>query len=140
MRRGRDVLNDSDRLQALALGEDAVADFFGAAFEPEPVLQPACADPQRHEFVRQLLETPEYQALHAATMLHEPAAAIAAAAFAEQFAASRKEDQTGKDSLDREMSTLRAVGRALNRATEEVSELREAAASLGLGPGARREQ
>jgi uncharacterized protein with von Willebrand factor type A (vWA) domain len=34
------------------------------------------------------------------------------------------------------MATLRAVGRAVSAAEEEVSEVREAAAALGLGPGA----
>jgi uncharacterized protein with von Willebrand factor type A (vWA) domain len=33
------------------------------------------------------------------------------------------------------MATLRAVGRALSKAREEVEEMREAAAALGMGPG-----
>ena len=35
MRRGREVLADSERLQGLELEEEAIADFHGAAYEPE---------------------------------------------------------------------------------------------------------
>ena len=136
LRRGRDVLKDSERLHDLRLDENAIADFHGCAFEPEPRLHGDCVDPQRQEFIEQLLETPDYQALHATTMLHEAASAIAAVSFAEQFAALRKETTEGKDALDREMETLRAVGRAIAEATEEVEEAREAVAALGMGPGA----
>jgi uncharacterized protein with von Willebrand factor type A (vWA) domain len=37
--------------------------------------------------------------------------------------------------MDHETDPLRAVGRALAKATEEVGEMSEAAAALGLGPG-----
>src|ERR1019366_6181779 len=40
-----------------------------------------------------------------------------------------------KDPVAAEMDTLRAVGKALSRASEEVEGMREAAAALGLGPG-----
>jgi hypothetical protein len=100
LRRGREVLAESARIQRLALGAEAVADFHGAAFEPEPTLLPGCVDPCRHEFVRQLLQTPEYHALHAATSLDEAASAIAAAAFGEQFTRLKKE--LGEDDDARE--------------------------------------
>src|SRR5437762_13326182 len=76
LRRGRDLAAESERLQALDLGDHAVADFFTAGFDPDPQLLPACVDPRRHEFLEQLLETPEYRALHAATRLDDTAAAI----------------------------------------------------------------
>src|SRR5581483_9764217 len=137
LRRGRDLLTASDRLKALGVGEYAVADFHACAFEPEPRLRDACIDERRHEFVKQLLDTPEYRSLHAATMLNGIASEIAAAAFAEQFAAlTTKEEEAGAaDPADREMATLRAVGRALAKAGDEVEELKETAAALGLGPG-----
>jgi hypothetical protein len=108
-------------------------------------------DQQRHEFLAQLLDTPEYQGLHATTLLNEAASTVAATAFAEQFAAQRQEDlkeqddkkdkdnkkdKKDQDELDREMAKLRAVDRALAAAREEVAELQEAAAALGMGPGA----
>ncbi len=135
VRRGREVLHDSERLRGLGLDTHAVADFHGAAFEPDPQLTEDCIDPQRNAFVQQLLETPEYQSLHTTTMLNEAASTIATTAFAEQFAALRKDEPAGKDAVDREMTTLRAVGRAVSTAREEVDEASEAAAALGLGPG-----
>jgi uncharacterized protein with von Willebrand factor type A (vWA) domain len=145
LRRGRELLDESERLKKLNLGEHAVADFHAAAFDPDPRVLPACTDRRRHAFLIQLLETPEFQSLHTATRLDATASEIAAVAFAEQFATlPRKEGQedsedadggTGRDGLDGEMETLRAVGRAVVRATEEVQECHEAAASLGMGPG-----
>ncbi len=138
MRRGRELREESERLEQLDLNEHALADCFGAAFEPDPLVRDDCVDPQRQEFFRQLLETPEYQSLHTTTMLHEAASTIAATAFAEQLVALKKEDDgtgSGKDAMDREMATLRAVGRAVTKAKEEVDEARDAAAAMGMGPG-----
>jgi uncharacterized protein with von Willebrand factor type A (vWA) domain len=137
LRRGREVLDDSERLRQTGLDENAVADFHGAAFEPDPRLKEGCLDPRRHQFVQQLLQTPDYHALHASTMLNPAASAIAATAFAEQFAPLKGDEggAAGKDAGDREMDTLRAVGRAVSKAAEEVEECREAAAALGLGAG-----
>lgn len=135
MRRGQEVLAESQRLQQTGLDENAAADFHGAAFEPEPKMRASCTDPQRHEFVAQLLQTPDYHALHQSTMLDATASSIAACAFAEQFASLKGKGGEGKDSLDREMATLRAVGRALSEASKEVEECKEACAALGMGPG-----
>ncbi len=140
LRRGRDLIAESERLQKLAVEDLAAADFFAAAFDPDPQLLTACEDRRRHAFVAQLLETPEYRVLHAQTRLDDTAAAIAAAAFAEQFArlASTEEGAARGDAMGEEMATLRAVGRALATAREEVSELKETAAALGMGPGGHR--
>jgi hypothetical protein len=140
LRRGKEIREESERVRKLDLDDHAVADFFGAAFEPDPQLTPACRDSSRHAFVQQLLQTPEYRSLHAATMLQDAAASIAAVAFAEQYAESRKEEETGGDeggkgAMDREMATIRAIGKALSKASEEVEEAREAAAAMGFGPG-----
>ena len=143
LRRGRDLVAESERLRACGTDEFAAADFFAAGFEPEPKLTAGCADPKRHQFLAQLLDTPEYRALHADTRLDDTAAAIAAGHFAEQFAKLRKEDaggttspeMSGADDLASEMAALRAVGKAVAEARKEVDELRDAAAALGLGPG-----
>jgi uncharacterized protein with von Willebrand factor type A (vWA) domain len=155
LRKGRDLLRESERLRALRLGEHTIADFHAAAFLPDPRLLPDCVDPRRREFLAQLFETPEYHALHATTTLQEAASAVAATAFAEQFAALNKDEMDhaagtatpasgrdapgkkapDKEAMDREMETLRAVGCALSAATEEVEEMREATTALGMGPG-----
>src|SRR5262245_61013266 len=137
LRKGREVLADSERMQALKLSEHEAADFFASAFLPDPQLLEGCQDRRRHEFIAQMFETPEYRSLHATTMLQEVASSIAANAFADQFAALKQDEKAGagKDGSDREMATLRAVGRALNKATAEVEEARETAAAMGMGPG-----
>ena len=139
LRRGRELVEQSERWRNWKLGEHAAADFFAAAFDPDPRLQPSCVDGRRHAFLTQLLELPDYRALHAATRLDDTAAEIAATHFASQFAdlpdeEGRKTPPAG-DGMDREMATLRAVGQAVAGAREEVEACREAAAALGMGPG-----
>jgi uncharacterized protein with von Willebrand factor type A (vWA) domain len=139
LRRGRDLIAESDRLRHVGTDEFAVADFFTAAFDPDPQLTPACMDERRREFVIQLLDTPEYRGLHAATHLDDTAAGIAAAHFAEQFSRLKDSEHEAATSpaedVGREVATLRAVGRALIEAGKEVEALREATAALGMGPG-----
>lgn len=148
LRRGRDLVGESERLQKSGTDAFAAADFFAAAFEPDPRLAEGCIDPRRHQFLAQLLDTSEYRALHTQTQLDDTAASIAAGHFAEQFAQLKKEDAREKPSgsssagstsgdadLVREVSALRAVGRAVTEAEKEVSELQESAAALGMGPG-----
>lgn len=138
LRRGRDLIDESERLQMAGTDEFAAADFFCAGFDPDPRLRESCTDPRRHEFITQLLGTPEYHSLHAATRLDDTAASIAAVHFAEAFAKLQQAEEVAgspADALGREMAAMRAVARALTAAKEEVSELHEAAGALGMGPG-----
>jgi uncharacterized protein with von Willebrand factor type A (vWA) domain len=154
LRRGKELLEASAVIQGLSLGEDAIADFHAAAFLPDHRLAEACVDPRRRQFLAHLLGTPEFRALHASTMLREDASEVAAAAFAEQYAKLKEEDagkgekgapsgkgaDGGRDSAPGddsagEMSALRAAGKALAAAAEEVESLREGCAALGMGPG-----
>ena len=145
LRLGRELLADSDRLRRLGLGEYAAADFLAAAFLPDPELAPDCADPPRREFLAGLFDTPAYRALHAGTALCEPAAAVAATAFAEEYARFRAERETAdRDEVARgepaggtcrETAALAAAARAAAAAGRELDDLREASVSLGLGPG-----
>jgi uncharacterized protein with von Willebrand factor type A (vWA) domain len=147
LRRGRDLVAESERLRNAGADEFAAADFFAAAFEPEPRLTDGCVDPRRHGFLSLLLDTLEYRALHADTRLDDTAAAIAAGHFAEQFARLKQEDTrekaggsappavAGDGDLAGEMAALRAVGKAVTEARKEVDELRDATAALGMGPG-----
>ncbi len=147
LRRGRDLVAESERLRNAGTDEYAAADFLTAAFDPDPTLLEGCADPRRHQFLAQMLDTPEYRALHADTQLDDTAAAIAAGHFAEQFAKLKTDDTKdarggsaprgsgGEGDLEREMTALRAVGKAVSDASKEVSELKDAASALGMGPG-----
>ena len=142
------MVAESERIAKTGADAFAAADFFAAAFEPSPKLMGSCTVPRRHQFLSQLLDTPDYRSLHADTQLDDTAAAIAAGHFAEQFATLAKEDArehkralapTGMEAaggdLAGEMSALRAVGKAVTEARKEVDELRDAACALGLGPG-----
>ena len=144
LRRGRDLAAESDRLRACGTDEHAAADFFCAAFDPDPVLNAACADPTRHAFVARLLDAPEYRALHADTRLDDTAAAIAAVHFAEQFTRLKetapepdvREHVVGDGAeFATEVAALRAAGAAVAAARAEVGELRDATLALGMGPG-----
>jgi uncharacterized protein with von Willebrand factor type A (vWA) domain len=149
LRRGKELLEGSPLIQGLKLSEEAIADFHAVAFLPDHELVEVCRDPARLRFLAQLLGTRDFRALHAATMLREDASEVAAAAFAEQFASLRQDEEIGpggeegeeggssEESTDRagEMAALRAAGKALSRASEEVGAMSEAAGALGLGPG-----
>jgi uncharacterized protein with von Willebrand factor type A (vWA) domain len=147
LRRGRDLVAENTRLKKSGTDEFAAADFFSAAFDPNPALLPNCVDARRHQFVSQLLDTPEYHALHASTQLDDTASEIAATHFVHQFAELKKEDKyetpsgassgaTGDEGeLEREMAALRAVGKAVEEAGKEVEALKEATTALGMGAG-----
>jgi uncharacterized protein with von Willebrand factor type A (vWA) domain len=135
LRRGSDLHAESDRLRQLGLNAAAAADLHAAAFEPDPQLLPVCADLVRHQFLTELLNTPAYHGLHATTTLHEAASALAAVAFAEQLAGLRQPPPEGQPAKDPELAALQAAGRAVAAAEQEVTELHEAAAAIGLGPG-----
>lgn len=136
LRRGRDLVGESDRLQRAGTDDFTAADFFTATFDPDPRLLEACTDPLRRQYIEQLLDTPDFRALHAATQLDDTAAAIATVHLAEQYAKLKRESGTGtRDTTEREVATLRAVGRAVAEAAKDVGELHEAAAALGMGPG-----
>lgn len=160
LRRGSELLTreePNERLaKALRLDDDntnvaqagyTCADLFGAAFEPEPQLAERCVDPTRHEFLTQLLETPEYHELHSQTTLDEAASELAATHFAESFGKLRQDRErdesappgkgkdTGDPAMRREMQCLRAVASALKGAAEDVGEMQDACRGLGHGPG-----
>ena len=157
LRRGADVLRENDRMKQSLCGrgdtakqEDlAAADFYGAAFEPDPILAERCQDPLRSEFVLQLLNTPEYRELHSATMLNDSASELAAAAFAEQFGVLRKDREeaarkpkpkdgkgkAGDGDMGDEIEVLKRVGKAIDAASKDVEEQREAMAAMGMGAG-----
>src|SRR3954469_18587106 len=70
LRRGADVLRESERLRQLLAGAGgpdreghAGPGLPAAAFEADPQLSEGCADPLRWQFVKGLLGTPECRAL-----------------------------------------------------------------------------
>lgn len=152
IRKGRELLEENDRLKASELAPLDVADFHGAAFEPTPELAKRCDDDLRHKFVGKLLETNEYKALHKMTALSALASELATVAFGDQFAKLREEQKKeaekraereakGEKSKPGEVeeacdrAVTRSVARGLKDARTEVEECREACNGLGIGAG-----
>lgn len=160
MARGKEAVNKSKSLQellgwkgawggenskSLRLTIDAAADFFGAAFEPDPTLHDEdkylCVDEHRYNFIKTMLETPEYLALHVNTMLDEFASEIAVHHFAKQYSKLWESvkhlpsPKTEDDKMREEMSIVRAIAVAVNDAKEEVREAKGIMAAMGMGPG-----
>lgn len=130
MRRGEELLQESERLQSWKLESTEVADLHGAAFEPEPQLAESCQDERRHEFFKTLLETPEYHSLHTQTVLDEAASEIAAHSFAEQWS-SLKKTKEPKDQIQKDIQNLKHIAKALKNAEEEVENFNAMANGLG---------
>lgn len=143
IRRGRELRGENPRLEAAQTGSTvdqmdlAIADFYGAAFDLDPLLQGACQDPQRLEFLKQLMETQEFRELRVNTMLDEVCSELAACAFAEQFAGVRQveEESPTKGRSGEDMGLLKAAAKALTTARQDVQDCRDAQNALGLGPG-----
>ena len=150
IRRGEDVLAESERLQQQKLESLAVADFVGAAFEFEPELVERCSDDLRHGYVKQLLDTAEYKTIHASTAGNLLTSEIAAHHFAQGFAALRTElekkekcrkpekkgdkpSDKADEEFENEVAMIRAAGNALKAAKEECDEAIQCANAFGLG-------
>ena len=141
--RGREQLNST--LVNKGVTQEAMADFYGASFNSEPILAPNCVDQRRHSFVKMLLESPEYQALHTTTRLNQAQAALASHKIAEAWVKLMEQDSRRDENLlrrkriDPQVKTqgdlIRAVGSALREATEATDELEEMQYALGCGPG-----
>lgn len=147
LRRGREVYAESERIQkpfndlvsdkcgadeVVSAAELATADFHAAAFEPNPQLAEACKNERIHRYMKNLMETPEFQALHNETQLDEFAASVAAASFAEQWVAYVKTEEPS-DEFKKDMQARKACSKALAGAAGEVGDLRDAQAALGIG-------
>lgn len=154
LRRGSEVLHESERIskafadlaptdtsdpkqweKATQVAENAklaTADFHAAAFEPSPQLAKACKNERIHRYMKNLMETPEFQALHNETQLDEFAASVAAASFAEQWVEYVKTEEPS-DEFKKDMQARKACSKALAGAAGEVGDLRDAQAALGIG-------
>lgn len=113
----------------------SVADCFGACFEPEPRLADNPIDQVRSEFLKTLLDTPEYQALHQHTQLNDVASEIATLGYLAELDALKAE-QPAKPGIPRDMQVLRHVAAGTKTAKDEVDALNDACAACGLGQGA----
>lgn len=152
-RQGRDVLKQSERLQKMGIKETDLADCFGAAFEPFPVVNENCGSDIKKEFFRQLIESPDFQQMHDTTVLNNAASEIAACAVGEKLIAliqvqpqpqSTGQNPNGaespktknKPSLDPSMQAAIAAASAAANAAQQVNDAVEACQSFGIGGSA----
>lgn len=136
--RGRVALAHCPAMRGLT--EEAAADFHAAAYVGEPELVEVCADARRHEFLKTLMETPEYRAIRTSTMFNDAASEMAASEFAVQFLKLVEKDKVRKPTGNKERDEARAsstllgaVAAALKDASEVVEEYDDAVNAMGLG-------
>lgn len=152
-RRGLELTETNEFMQEKEIDELEAADLYGAAFLPDPKLTEHCKDATRHEFLKTMMETPDYQNLHQQTMANVEAAELAACSFAEHWsehraacAEARKKASScppgSPGSKPKMPSPMGAASKALASASCAVSGLSEACSAFGLGgdgaaPGAK---
>lgn len=142
--RGRELLEEGEfgqPLRQLRLSADAVADFHGCAFLPEPALAEN-GPPVRAGFIEQVFNSADFWELRESTVLDPAASELTALSLARSFRQQFPENNDGEDGqlpepgdLRGELALMRAVRRAVAEAGEEVGAYREAAAAFGLGEG-----
>lgn len=125
-RRGVDLL---ERYPDLTVNAQAAADFSAAAFEYAPELTEGCVDPQRQAFVADLLESPEYKALHERTMHDAQASEVAAYEWAKAFQSLQA------DATDSPVRVMRAAVKAVRAAEQAVELYGETVMGCGGGCG-----
>lgn len=118
-----------------------MADFYHAAFHSDPEVVEGCSDQHREEFIKTLLDSPDYHALHQITQWNHAESQIAAKEFAEQFARyAAKQIQQKQQGIRRAkgaepqaIACMKAVQQAVDKAQKEVDQYQETVKALGAG-------
>ena len=137
LRRGRDLLVESERLREFGLDEFAVADCHAAAFDSEPRLAGPCHDAVKEQFFTALLSSRRSMRL----CMRQPDS-IPRPRKSPPFTSrdssllSQKELAQPMDEVHREVVCLRAAAKAVAEADSDVRDSRDAAAAFGMGEGA----
>lgn len=124
----------------IELDEEGWADFHAAAYLMDPELEEGCTNEFRYQFLQTLMETPEYASLHQDTRLSTVASGVAAVDFAREFvrlqtgqARGKAKERGSKPGMGQQMALLRAAGRAVAEAADDVEELHGICNALGMG-------
>lgn len=138
--RGAEILTDEEADKGLTL--EMMADFHCISYAAFPMLDESCRDTRRLEFIRQLLDTPDYHSLHVMTQHDAYASEEAAHKFGEEYAKLLVKDRNrppcnnpARYAEKAEADMFAAISSALDKAAEEVEEIQETCAALGCGPG-----
>lgn len=143
LRRGREILDESDAMKQSVKNiapnekrqykEALAADLFALAWEPAPELAPECEDQLRSNYFRSLMETQEYQELHAQTQFSDVASEIAAAQFAAGYAEVVKVvASTGGETIADQAKVLKVVKKVVDDAKDGVQQAQTMANALGV--------
>ena len=122
-----------------------IADAHEALFSPSPAPAARPAEASRAAWWRQMMETPEYQALHNQTMLDPELSELAAAQVCrewQEYAAAQPEPQPGQpapgsdgEPIADAIARMRSTARALQQAAADVDTAQCTAAGIGSGDG-----
>lgn len=118
----------TDELKKLA--EMATADFHAAAFEPEVELSKNPKNQKIAQYMKDLMETPEFQALHNETQYDEEASLFASAKFAQGYVKLEQTESTGDPNKDA-IVCMRVAYEAGRSAASEVGQLRDVQKAIG---------
>lgn len=151
-RRGGELFDQFGSAIPLNEGEvrEALTDFFNASFDIAPELLPEdqVTNPGRRQFLESLIQTPEYQSLHARTALDDTAAELACGSFAQSFGTIVKElqaqqqepeqgtpEQQRKNAFRKQMKIMSAINQGLQAANQQVGDYEDACRAFGTGKG-----
>lgn len=146
LRRGRQIAEHWRGEKLVECEPEIAADSFAALFEYENELAENPADKHRAAWMKQLMETPEYQALHAQTVLENDLAALAAKPLVEQWLKYVEEQKPGEDGddgdpggeeegLGKTLARIRSTQQALKQAQSDCDTAKDLTQGLGMGEG-----
>ena len=138
LRQGESLLQESPKLQQLALSKEEVADLHGLAFLPSPELHEQSQDLIRRQFMQQLAESHEFQLLKDSTRLNLIASQIAATAFGRELHHLKTKLQGNtatKDGGGETIPCITSTAKAAKAACKEVGDFNQVCEVFGLGEG-----
>lgn len=145
VRKGREVFDQSDIVKK-SYGDflksddlndlvNMTADFHSASFEPVSELTTKPKNVQLSKYMEALFSTPEFQSLHADTVLDEEMSELATAAFVNGFCKHRVVVATEGEAegMAGEVARMKAAAEACSGACAEVEQWRDMKQTFGLG-------
>lgn len=138
-RRGAEIVEEWKAAEAGEHVPTVVADAHAALFDIEPKLAEQPADAARAAWFKQLMETPEYEALRQKTALDTGLSALAAKNICDEWVTYVAEhgnaspDSAGNESIGDTLNRMKSCSKAVGEAGETVQTARDAAAGLGMG-------
>ena len=138
LRQGESLIQESPKLQQLALNQEEVADLHGLAFLPSPEFHEQSQDSVRRHFMEQLVQSHEFQLLKDSTRLNLIASQIAATAFGVELHHLKTKLQGNTATKHGGGGTIPCVtstAKAAKAASKEVGDFTQICEVFGMGEG-----